>query len=860
MEQSAIQWLGAPSCLRGSFAFYKSVSCRQESGAPSQVWKLGEFYFIRCGPQEPVCIAEVTLLWEDQTQRLLLASSRLYFLPEDTPKGRAVEHGEDEVLAVSRKIVVRVEDLVKWTCQEPLQWKRSSQNVHGPQKTDSQDAIYPQGGKSESNDESTAVQQKVKVLSYPQYCRFRSLQRRVPDQACCAGLQDPHLLALGGIKVALNNTRVLYCRDTFNHPTLDSNASILTQIGCSSLSLKGRPRKRRGDGSEQQNHNHLSESWMERMKENVMGSVEMHWDGNWLPHPEEQLFLDQLHLFMERRGSPISKVPNLGFKKIDLFVMYSVVKRLGGYERVTSKRLWKAVYNELGGSPGSTSAATCTRRHYERLMLPYEKHIRGENSELSKPIATPVSPTTIKKSVRGKGLSASSKKNGVTNQASPPDGVVVRKRGRPPGKRNAKVLPKGRVGRPPLYPKPLPETTARPHQELQPLSVFQEIKLSNHHHVHGLSPMSSSPVTHQLVLGQDVKVETVEPQVPSFMSAPVKMMAGGSLDGFSPTKGLCPLDLFRARLGLSGMSNHEVTPQDSSTPHQTIIVHQPKVSTPETPENLQHQCSGCSLDTSSQNGGLAMTRAPLPPLRILPLNIGCSLQLRQLMRTRLGSVHMNSFTKRLSEVLAQDLSKTSQPNGNPLGIPQEQSLPLNLSKRTITKRSAGDMELQNWEVQSMTKKLKAEPEVHGVSLKWNGTSLLVPMTQDEPADLSSPCRARALYQDRTSVALNLPEATCFSLMPKPEVPSEKPSSMGASPETLPCIYPLKQGEDKASMIAMTIKNEPEITSLDPDLEPQSNHDLYSQRIPTDDVKVESDTVSSLKVLSSSLLSKPSQSC
>lgn len=46
-----------------------------------------------------------------------------------------------------------------------------------------------------------------------------------------------------------------------------------------------------------------------------MGSVEMHWDGNWLPHPEEQLFLDQLYFFMERRGSPISKVPNLGFKK-----------------------------------------------------------------------------------------------------------------------------------------------------------------------------------------------------------------------------------------------------------------------------------------------------------------------------------------------------------------------------------------------------------------------------------------------------------------------------------------------------------------------------------------------------------------
>lgn len=37
---------------------------------------------------------QVTLLWEDQTRRHLLASTRLYFLPEDTPKGRTREHGE----------------------------------------------------------------------------------------------------------------------------------------------------------------------------------------------------------------------------------------------------------------------------------------------------------------------------------------------------------------------------------------------------------------------------------------------------------------------------------------------------------------------------------------------------------------------------------------------------------------------------------------------------------------------------------------------------------------------------------------------------------------------------------------------
>lgn len=69
----------------------------------------------------------------------------------------------------------------------------------------------------------------VKVLSYPQYCRFRSLQRRVLDSARDPGLQDPHLLALGGIK-ALPDTRLMYCRDTFSHPALESSAEFSWQF------------------------------------------------------------------------------------------------------------------------------------------------------------------------------------------------------------------------------------------------------------------------------------------------------------------------------------------------------------------------------------------------------------------------------------------------------------------------------------------------------------------------------------------------------------------------------------------------------------------------------------------------------
>ncbi|XP_065821650.1 AT-rich interaction domain 6 [Labrus bergylta] len=91
----------------------------------------------------------------------------------------------------------------------------------------------------------------------------------------------------------------------------------------------------------------------------------------------EREFLKDLYVFMKKRDTPIERIPNLGFKQIDLYVMYKTVREIGGYHQVTAQQMWKQVYNMLGGNPRSTSAATCTRRHYEKLLLPYECHRRG---------------------------------------------------------------------------------------------------------------------------------------------------------------------------------------------------------------------------------------------------------------------------------------------------------------------------------------------------------------------------------------------------------------------------------------------------------------------------------------------------
>ncbi|MBN3320598.1 ARI5B protein, partial [Atractosteus spatula] len=826
-------WLGAPCCLRGSYAFYKSFRCCGEAGRRPGVWRLGEFYFVRCGPQEPVCIAEVTLLWEDQSQRHLLASSRLYFLPEDTPQGRTGEHGEDEVLAVSRKIVIRVEDLVKWTCPEPVGWRRTGEKDREPSgvQTEGTPQLLGAGDSSEERSQGEGAEEclRVKVLSYPQYCRFRSLQKRMQDRARSSGLRDPHLLALGGVRVSSRNTRILYCRDTFNHPTLDSNSSVWTEFGCNSLSLKGRTRKRKGrDGKGVESRHHSqSEAWIERMKENVMGSVEAQCESTWLPQADEQHFLDQLYLFMERRGSPICKVPNLGFKKIDLFLLFTVVKKMGGYETVTAQRLWKQVYNELGGSPGSTSAATCTRRHYERLILPYARHLKGEDDE-SDPLPTPQTPSGSREAQTKRKAQEQIEKETKTCSVPSQESRVKLKGAEGPKQARARsrASPAGGASR--------PGSGSRQHQiktkDSGAVLPAQQVKPGSALGRRAGSKGDGDPLSPE-------KIDHTQPLSPSSLAGLQRLYAMGSI---SLPKDMSPLDYLKTRLGLGTPEHPSMTSGDSgktSAPHPSFLFLQHKAGSAEnktasgkegrplslgsgaegrragskgdgdplSPEKIDHTQplspsslaglqrlyamgsislpkdmspldylktrlgrplslgSGAEGEIQKPSLGLSdapvrdgRTRHPMPPLKIIPLDIDCSLQVRQLMRTPLGSSQFHCFTKKLSEVLAQDLSKTRQ-HGSPVSGSPEQIVPLNLSKRCTVKRPADDLEAQGLPSchsgspsSQPAKRPRPEWEAaneQGRPLKQSGRFPVAPAAQEEPADLSSPERARAKPQE-----------------------------------------------------------------------------------------------------------------
>lgn len=85
-----------------------------------------------------------------------------------------------------------------------------------------------------------------------------------------------------------------------------------------------------------------------------------------------EAFLKDLYSFMHARGQPISKLPSLGYKELDLYLLYQLVIERGGMDEVTRKQEWKLVYQDLGIPTMSTSASYNTRTNYKKYLYLYE--------------------------------------------------------------------------------------------------------------------------------------------------------------------------------------------------------------------------------------------------------------------------------------------------------------------------------------------------------------------------------------------------------------------------------------------------------------------------------------------------------
>ncbi|XP_052428199.1 AT-rich interactive domain-containing protein 4B isoform X3 [Carassius gibelio] len=91
------------------------------------------------------------------------------------------------------------------------------------------------------------------------------------------------------------------------------------------------------------------------------------------PFPEEKdNFLQQLYKFMEDRGTPINKRPVLGYRNLNLFKLYRLVQKLGGFDNIESGSVWKQVYQDLGIPVLNSAAGYNVKCAYRKYLYGFE--------------------------------------------------------------------------------------------------------------------------------------------------------------------------------------------------------------------------------------------------------------------------------------------------------------------------------------------------------------------------------------------------------------------------------------------------------------------------------------------------------
>ncbi|XP_075391854.1 AT-rich interactive domain-containing protein 3B [Tenrec ecaudatus] len=88
--------------------------------------------------------------------------------------------------------------------------------------------------------------------------------------------------------------------------------------------------------------------------------------------PERKAFLDDLFVFMQKRGTPINRIPIMAKQTLDLYMLYKLVTEKGGLVEIINKKIWREVTKGLNLPTSITSAAFTLRTQYMKYLYAYE--------------------------------------------------------------------------------------------------------------------------------------------------------------------------------------------------------------------------------------------------------------------------------------------------------------------------------------------------------------------------------------------------------------------------------------------------------------------------------------------------------
>ncbi|XP_056268519.1 AT-rich interactive domain-containing protein 3B-like isoform X2 [Pseudoliparis swirei] len=91
-------------------------------------------------------------------------------------------------------------------------------------------------------------------------------------------------------------------------------------------------------------------------------------------------FLDDLFTFMQKRGTPVNRIPIMAKQVLDLYMLYKLVTEKGGLVEVINKKIWREITKGLNLPTSITSAAFTLRTQYMKYLYPYECERKGLSS------------------------------------------------------------------------------------------------------------------------------------------------------------------------------------------------------------------------------------------------------------------------------------------------------------------------------------------------------------------------------------------------------------------------------------------------------------------------------------------------
>ncbi|KAK7309430.1 hypothetical protein RJT34_06149 [Clitoria ternatea] len=126
------------------------------------------------------------------------------------------------------------------------------------------------------------------------------------------------------------------------------------------------------------------------------------YDGNESGTEEEQsAFMKELENFFRERSMEF-KPPKFYGEGLNCLKLWRAVTRLGGYDKVTSCKLWRQVGESFKPPKTCTTVSWTFRGFYEKALLDYERHnIKG--GELNVPVAAHPEPVNIENQASASG-------------------------------------------------------------------------------------------------------------------------------------------------------------------------------------------------------------------------------------------------------------------------------------------------------------------------------------------------------------------------------------------------------------------------------------------------------------------------